>query len=78
MPIVIGGSAMSDLLKYDETIVDSIHHGKDILVTFALQNYAAVGEALATRDQDDGEKDLLQAQSRLAASSWLSNLSNLA
>ena len=69
---------MSDLLKYDKTIFDSIHHGKDILVTFALQNYAAVGEALATRDQDDGEKGPSPSATRLAASSWLSNLSNLA
>jgi hypothetical protein len=37
---------MSDLLEYDKTIVDSIHHVEDILVKFALQNYAAAGAVI--------------------------------
>jgi hypothetical protein len=34
---------MSDLLDYDETLISSLHHIEDILVKFALQNYAAAG-----------------------------------
>jgi hypothetical protein len=34
---------MSDALDYDKSIIDTIHHIEDILVRFALQNYAAAG-----------------------------------
>ena len=34
---------MSDALDYDKSIIETIHHIEDILVRFALQNYAAAG-----------------------------------
>ena len=34
---------MSDALDYDKSIIETIHHVEDILVRFALQNYAAAG-----------------------------------
>jgi hypothetical protein len=34
---------MSDILDYDKTIIGTLHHIEDILVKFALQNYAAAG-----------------------------------
>jgi hypothetical protein len=37
---------MSDVLDYDKAIVESIHHVEDILVKFALQNYAAAGAVM--------------------------------
>ena len=38
---------MSDVLHYDGLIVKTIHHIEDILVKFALQNYAAAGAVFA-------------------------------
>ena len=37
---------MSDVLEYDKTIIESIHHIEEILVKFALQNYAAAGAVI--------------------------------
>jgi hypothetical protein len=34
---------MSDVLDYDKSIIETFHHIEDILVKFALQNYAAAG-----------------------------------
>ena len=34
---------MSDVLDYDKTIIETLHHIEDVLVKFALQNYAAAG-----------------------------------
>src|SRR3954462_15341555 len=41
-----GVNAMSDVLEYDKTIIESIHHIEEILVKFALQNYAAAGAVI--------------------------------
>jgi hypothetical protein len=38
---------MSDALDYDKAIVESIHHVEDILVKFALLNYAAASAVMA-------------------------------
>jgi hypothetical protein len=35
--------AMSELLDYDRSIVDTLKHIEDILVKFSLQNYASAG-----------------------------------
>ena len=34
---------MSDILNYDKSILESLRHIEDIMVKFALQNYAAAG-----------------------------------
>jgi hypothetical protein len=34
---------MSEALDYDKSVIKTIHHIEDILVKFALQNYAAAG-----------------------------------
>jgi len=37
---------MSDLLEYDKSIVETLHHIEDVLVKFSLQSYASVGVVL--------------------------------
>lgn len=34
---------MSDVLDYDATIIKTLHHIEEILMKFAIQNYAATG-----------------------------------
>lgn len=39
---------MSDILDYDKSIVETLHHIEDVLVKFSLQSYASVGIVLAS------------------------------